>query len=254
MGVKGAIRFNEKDDRILLDNWWDSKRRKEIAAQLARTVGSCNDRYYRLLREQNIDPAFHAAQKRISIHDENLNTKKETVRHTKVDKRKNKTQDGKKNEEISSQKSGMAQMVKNDQVVVFGDDIYKRMDNLENMIKENRDGEKRFMNWLQSALYLYKSGILVDDVEKIIRENARLKAQNAEMQEKLNVAADEFSKSIAEMQKYREDMEFVFGAFQRMPSGEKYSKLGDFLPDMKMVIDKFGIVIGKAEEKEKLGV
>jgi hypothetical protein len=187
-------RFTEDERKLILENWPNTKLRKELSEKMGRTISSCNFEYYRLLKKMGVTSAQYKA--------EYFNKNKDFV-------------------------------AKLPEAPQSSPTIEERLERLE---KQNVIAQ------LEDVLFLLKQKGPTN-VSALIEENTKLSNEVQALRKQLLEEKERHDRTYKELDR-------LLNQFFGLTSIEKLASLKDFLPRIKMIVDKYGTVIGFAQEGE----
>jgi dGTP triphosphohydrolase len=217
-------RFSEEEDQILLEGWYDPKKRPSIIEELGRTKGSLNFRYYQLLKSNKLDPTLYKSQKNLEEHS------------------------------LKNTNSSQTELLPGVTQVVYGEHVDKKLEQLEKQVndlqKEIPDRDTRFVTWLENILYMYKQNDTVISMSILMQENIALKKKLEDAESKLSDLQQQFISEKSQHERIYQEIDFWLGQFLRLSSVDKVTSLADFVPRLKTIVDKYGVVLGVGKETD----
>jgi len=131
------------------------------------------------------------------------------------------------------------------------DDLQEKIFKLEGALKASNE---QFTAWLENALYLFKENKPNTNllrVSSLVKENNLLKEKNQELSQEVDRLESMLISEKERYEKVYKELDFWLGQFMKLSSVEKITSLGDFVPRLKTIVDKYGTVIGYKEESPR---
>ncbi len=232
---KALRRFTEEEDQFLLDNWWDPGRRGQIARQTGRTATSLNLRYYRLLKELNIDPLEHKSRMKLATILPNDNS----VSYQGPGRGTPKTEINVSAMKITDNPESPVK----DSLNSADERIFQLEAQVSQLTDAVQSHNQKFTTWLENILYLFKSEGNALSMSVLMKENLTLKEEIVEYRNKIAFLEKQLIEERDSHEKVFKELDFWLGQFLKLSSIEKVATLGDFVPRLKTIVDKYGTVL-----------
>jgi hypothetical protein len=202
------IRFSKEEDAYILANWKNAKMRDEMAKKLGRPKNSLAIRYYRIMAKQkNLTPenAF----------------------------------------EIEVVKEPEEKVIELETKLIDTDERFYKIETDLKILNEHLAGrENRFKNWLDNMRYFYDVDESILNIPLLVKENGDLKRKNNDLYQKIDDIETAFREEKTNYERVYAELDFWLGQFFKLSNIEKVATLQDFIPQLKMIVDKYGTVLG----------
>lgn len=270
-------RFTPEEDYLILRNYWNTERRKEVAKALEdrHTAKSVQFRYFQLLKELNLGSAttykrmmeahetgnfqlpfdleelvneFHAKRNEKQEAPKRRRTKRPSQEELEVEPKAEAKPEAKPEPKPEpAAPAAPAEAEEEVSYVAFADDqlmqilqqmqasildIRRRVDEMSHTTTEKALVD--LFSFLANAAR-YKEQIR--NLDAILEENRRLREENEALKEK-------YREKVREFDDIYQRLDEVWGQFMRLTSVKKAMSLEDFLDQMRIIVDKFGNVVG----------
>jgi hypothetical protein len=239
---KALRRFTEEEDQFLLDNWWDPGRRGQIARQTGRTATSLNLRYYRLLKELNIDPLEHKSRLKLAA----ILPNDTSVSYQAPGRRPPETEIDVSATKITDNAESPAKDLQNS----AAERILQLEAQVSQLTEAVQNHNQKFTTWLENILYLFKSEGNALSMSVLMKENLALKEEIAQYRDKIAALEKQLIEERDSHERVFKELDFWLGQFLKLSSIEKVATLGDFVPRLKTIVDKYGTVLSYQPEDD----
>ncbi len=236
---KSLKRFTDAEDQLLLENWWDPRRRPDIIQQTQRSGTSLNLRYYRLLKEKAIDPALHRSEMRLNRNESPQMRREQTVTQQRQPKapKSHATKPG----------PALAEVIPDDAISGRLETLETKLTQIDHSLQNQQD---KFVTWLENILYMYKTENNALSMSLLMKENAALQEELQACQRKVVLLEKQLIEERESHEKVFKELDFWLGQFLKLSSIEKVATLGDFVPRLKTIVDKYGTVLTYQPDQE----
>ena len=239
--VQSLRRYTPEEDKLILENWWDPERRAMVVEKLGRPREGINFRYYALLRKLGKDPSRHRAEMLLRAQQQESGTQApsdaEPSSPATLSATPHKPQPIVVQHPASGPKTDGASG--DETVYVFPGDLYAQVEALqkavESMQKDTLEFRRSFGAWLVTIGEAYQHGMTTVDVVKLVEENDRLREELTKLKSYID-QKDAYYDDITRQ------LNFWLGQFMRLSSLQKVASLEDFIPRLKTIIERFGVV------------
>lgn len=217
--------YTEEEDKIIFDNYYDPEKRKKLPEMLNRTSGGISFHFYKnVLPKKGLSPKEYYELKNA---EHNIEDNSETVEEEQIDIQK-KTMD--------------------DNLLDVLHQIPEKHNELDRKVKEIEDRFSAMENSVDFYLKQFVSGVtgiaeMMNGREAALSEYERLKAENEQLENKVKELQDELDAQAAEFRRIYDELDFWLGRFMKLSSVDKIASLADFLPKLKLSIDKYGNLV-----------
>lgn len=252
MSERAINRYTDEEQQFILDHYWDGKMRDDVCRLLAdrHTRASVHYQYYALLKKQvKMSPADYKAlmQERFGDRVEEMRERlrraerlSDVTRPTlSVVQPATKPQPAPKLEVVQAQTEAAGDLegrlfsMLQSAIEQFETALQEASSSIEQRVTAKVDQQNRV--WAAIAALMARGD--VPDIDALVEENKHLKAEN----EALKAQMDEQK---AEYQKIYNALNFWLGEFMSLDQVGKVTSLEDFIPRMKVIVDRFGMVQG----------
>lgn len=243
-------RYTDEEQQFILNHYWDGKMRDDVCRLLAdrHTRASVHYQYYELLKKQvKMKPAEYRALMQERFRDRVMEMRERLRKAERLSditrpalsvapqptpqaKPVSQLEVGKTDGDLEDRLFSLLQSA----IEQFDTALEEASSKLEQKVNEKVEQQNRV--WATVAA-LMAMGEGIPDLNALIEESKRLKEENEALKTQLENQKTEY-------QKIYSALNFWLGEFMSLDQVGKVTSLEDFIPRMKVIVDKFGMVQG----------